>query len=411
MRALIAIMFLMTSATMFGQTHPLILFYGDSLMTDKHAFIDISVIGALGSDHVNNSFIEKMYLGGHISDEELDALVAESGERNRAGMDARVGMQWWDLHTGLFGNECYRLMVSVQHENHAYAAYTDDLFKLGFRGNSDFVGKRVELAPLNMQYQAFQKFGVGVLDQSTYSRAQLSFVTGQDFISLDMNRARMTTSSDLDSISLFYHGDLIMADPDKHGFGAGKGLGAALDLEWNLPMKDGEGWFGVAVYNLGFIRWNGATEHYDLDSTFYWTGVEINDLFDVEEDLTMPALQDTIGYELRTGNQWQLMPMDVRMRMLRRLNERIFIDAGIALQPYQQSIPELRVAVGQDWNGKVMLTEQISYGGYSGFRAGVHVRTQLGAGFIVQAGTDNVPGWISSRARGRDLVFGISRIF
>jgi hypothetical protein len=93
------------------------------------------------------------------------------------------------------------------------------------------------------------------------------------------------------------------------------------------------------------------------------------------------------------------------------LHRVLFIDAGIALQPYQLSLPELRFALGQDINGKWQFTEQVMFGGYGGFRAGIGIRSAAIKNFILQAGSENLMGWLGEDFRGRDFSVAISRIF
>lgn len=394
-----------------AQTSAFLLMYQDSLFENRHSYLEISAQGGFGSDLLSNAFIDKMVFGGHLEDALLDGIVSDAREQNRAGLDAKFAMQWWDLRSGLFGNPCIQLMVGISSENHGYVGFSKDFFSLVYRGNAQWAGQTKEIGPLHAGYQSFQKFSVGVVDQKTYSQYRLSFVSGQDFTTMDVRDASLYTSSDLDSLVLTYDGKMYHADPNKNGIGSGKGLGISLDFDWNIPMKDRKGWFGVSAYNLGMIRWNGQTENYTLDSTFVWTGLEVSDLFGIDEDLAMPDLADTIGYTLKTQSKWVSLPADIRVRMLRKLDRVLFIDAGIALQPYQLSLPELRFALGQDVKGKWQFTEQILFGGYGGFRAGVGIRTAALKNFIIQAGSDNVLGWLGEDYRGRDFSIAISRIF
>jgi Family of unknown function (DUF5723) len=394
-----------------AQTSAYLLMYQDSLFENRHSYLEISAQGGLGSDLLNNAFIDKMVFGGHLDDELLDGIVGDANEQNRAGLDAKFSMQWWDLRSGLFGNPCIQLMVGISSENHGYVGFSKDFFSLIYRGNATWAGQTKEIGPLHAGYQSFQKFSVGVVDQNTYSQYRLSFVSGQDYTSIDIRDAALYTSSDLDSLVLTYEGKMYSADPNKRGIGSGKGLGLSLDFDWNIPMKDKKGWFGVSAYNLGMIRWNGHTENYTLDSTFVWTGFEINDLFGIDEDLNMPELADTIGYTMKTQSRWVSLPADIRVRMLRKLDNVLFIDAGISLQPYQLSLPELRLAFGQDIKGKWQFTEQILFGGYGGFRAGIGIRSAAIKNFIFQVGSENLLGWLGKDFRGRDLSVAVSRIF
>jgi hypothetical protein len=407
----VSLILLLVRENLSAQTSAFLLMYQDSLFEGRHSYLEVSAQGAIGSDLLNNAFMKRMYLGGHLEDGLLNGLVDDAREQNRAGLDAKFSMQWWDLTSGLFGNPCLQLMVGISSENHGYVGFSKDFFSLVYRGNSGWAGQTKEIGPLYAGYQSFQKFSVCIVDQRTYSQYRLSFVSGQDFTSIDIRDASLYTSSDLDSLVLTYEGKMYVADPNKRGIGSGKGLGLSFDFDWNIPMKDGKGWFSVSAYNLGMIRWNGQTENYNLDSSFVWTGFELNDLFTIDDDLSMPELADTIGYTMKTQSKWVSLPADIRVRMLRRLDRVLFIDAGIALQPYQLSLPELRFALGQDINGKWQFTEQVMFGGYGGFRAGIGIRSAAIKNFILQAGSENLMGWLGEDFRGRDFSVAISRIF
>jgi len=408
---LVSFLFLTAAEQFFAQTNAVLLFHNDSLFREKHAYLEVSGLGAFGSDLIHNGFMEKMYLGGHIADETIDELVGNASEQNRAGLDAKISMQWWDLSSGLFNDPCLQMTVGISTENHGYVGFSQNMFSLLFRGNTAWAGEKRELGPFYAGYQAFQKFSVGIVNQRTYSQYRLSFVSGQDYTSIHLRDASIYTTSALDSIQLSYEGEMYRADPDKKGFGSGKGLGAAFDMDWNIPMKDNKGWFGISAYNIGFIKWNGQTENYTLDSTFTWTGFDIGDLFDLDEDLSLPNLEDTIGYTMEQKSRWIALPLDIRVRMLRKLNDVFFVDAGIAVQPYQLSLPELRLAFGQDLKCGWQFTEQVLFGGYSGFRLGAGVRSTALKNFIFHLGSENILGWMGEDFRGRDISLAISRIF
>jgi hypothetical protein len=61
-------------------------------------------------------------------------------------------------------------------------------------------------------------------------------------------------------------------------------LGAAIDVEYNLPLADHQGVISIAVYDAGFIVWNRMSEHFEFDSLTTWKGVNVNDVFSLTDD-------------------------------------------------------------------------------------------------------------------------------
>jgi hypothetical protein len=271
------------------------------------------------------------------------------------------------------------------------------------------LGDTVELGPFYGDFQVFQKYGVGVFDKRNLSFVQLSYVSGQEMQQIRIDRARMFTSTSGDEIQLDYTGEYHVADTSKSGLGQTKGMGFCIDGDFNLPLENNKGIVSLSVRNLGFINWSSRTDNYRVDSSFVWTGVNVDDVIALSEDgLEMPSFTDTLGIESIKDQKLLALPTSFHFRMLRKLNGRKSYEAGLMVMPGRTSLPFIYGGFNHFVAPGLLLTERVTFGGFGNLNIGIEAQWLLNNRLYLRAGTNQMLGFISSNSRGMNGFFGLS---
>ena len=392
-----------------AQTSSLWLLNQDTTWRDNYLMFSLSGSGDWGSNVLNRSWMNTMVSGGHLSSVTNRNFVDRMEDINRFGANANASIDVFSFNDSLFGKENLGLKVGVSSVYSLSTGFVKDLFELTFLGNSQMLGDTVDLGPFYGDFQVFQKYGVGVFDKRNLSFIQLSYVGGQDMQQVRIDRAKMFTSASGEQIDLEYTGEYIVADTSKNGFGQGKGLGLCIDGDFNLPLENNKGIVSLSVRNLGFVKWSSLTDNYIVDSSFVWTGVNVDDIIALSEDgLQMPSLKDTLGIVGVKKEKVLPLPTSFHFRMLRKLNGRKSYEAGLMVMPSRTSLPFIYGGFNHYVAPGLLLTERVTFGGFGNLNIGLEAQWLLNNRLYLRAGTNQLLGFLSPNSRGMNGFFGLS---
>jgi hypothetical protein len=224
-----------------------------------------------------------------------------------------------------------------------------------------------------------------------------------------IDRAKMYTSESGEQIELEYTGEYFRADTSKSGFGQGKGLGLCIDGDFNLPLENNKGIVSLSVRNLGFVKWSSLTDNYSVDSSFVWTGVNVDDVIALSEDgLVMPSLQDTLGIVGEKREKVLALPTSFHFRMLRKLNGKKSYEAGLMVMPSRTSLPFIYGGFNHYVAPGLLLTERVTFGGFGNLNIGLEAQWLLNNRLYFRLGTNQLFGFLSPNSRGMNGFFGLS---
>jgi len=400
------------SNSIWAQTPTILLLSADSSYRQSSSMIQVNANGLVGSNSLNIGFLKKSFFGGHLEDTHLDKLYQNMKSQNRAGFLANGGIELYNFSDTLFGKPNWGMRAGFSTNYNGFLSFNRDLFKTIYRGNKSFADETTQLGPIIGGYQAWQKFGAGIFHKKNWSSATLSLVAGQQYQSLIASSASLYTSLNGDSLSLAYAGDYMRSDSSKKGFANGSGLGLAIDLNYNLPLADNKGVISIAVYDLGFIAWNKASQRFRYDSLTSWTGIQADNLFDLGTDsLGLPKLRDTLNFEKQNKAMTTALPISMHMRYSRFINKSNLYEFGISIWPNRAAVPFLYAGASQFIGERFMLSERISYGGYGKFGIGVEAQWMPLSSWLLRLGSNNIEGLITKEAYAMSGYFSIGKFF
>jgi hypothetical protein len=404
--AILLVVFCVCSA----QTPTILLINSDSNYYKTHSLVDLSSRGYLGANSLDLLFVKKSVFGGKLEDRHLDHIDEQSHNTNRAGFLMNGGIDFYNFKDTLLRDPKLGMKISISTNYHGSISYTKDLFSLIYRGNSQFKGDTISPGPLSAQYQAWQKFGVGIFNKKTYTSFSISLVAGQSFQSLIVRNSNLYTSPVGDSLSLTYGGDYFRSDSGKKGMANGSGLGLCFDFDYNLPLEGNKGFISLSVRDIGFVYWNKQSKQVTFNSSNNFTGIEINDLFQLNTDsINFPNLTDSLRYITSQKAFAAPLPASISMRLCRKFSEQDFYEAGLTIWPNKAAIPFIYAGVSHFVRHNLIFSERLSFGGYGRWGLGAEVQWMPKGNWILKAGTYNLGGFTMASSHSRDIYFTLAK--
>lgn len=370
----------------------------------------------LNSNALPNSFISKFYTGGYI-DESLKNNVLE-GLRNKNRIGGNYGMGIYAAYRpdSISHKKRYlSFFVSVRDRFHADAQFSRDVYKLALYGNQQFAGKTAYMNDFSLNVLHYQQFQVGMFSSNLDSAARwgigLSFLKGQDYLSVQAKKAELFTSEDGQYIDFATELEVEKSDTARTGLGAFNGYGVGVDIYFEAPFETrlGSSKIKLSVSDIGIIRYNKQTLTLKADSTYHYNGINVNSLFNINADGSgsTESIIDSILPFAKKGYSASL-PAVFDLTYETKLTERFHIMEGMRYV-FNANYGLLAYLRGNFYiTPRFMMSATFGYGGYGGygrFNYGLGLFTNFKNGVVVYAGSNNLEGYFAPKTHAGQGVY------
>lgn len=362
----------------------------------------------LNSNSLSNALLSKFYTGGYI-DESLKNNVLEGlRNKNRIGGNYSMGIYAAYKPDSISHKKYISFFVSLRDRFHVDAQFSRDVYKLGFYGNQQFAGKTAYMNDFSLNMLHYQQFQVGIFSSNLDSAARwgvgISFLKGQDYLTVQAKKAELFTSEDGQYLDFATELEVAKADTSRTGLGAFNGYGIGVDIYFEAPFETrlGSSKIKLSIADIGIIRYNKQTLTLKADSTYHYSGINVNSLFNVNADgsgsteniidsilpfakkgfsASLPPVFD-LTYETKLGERFHLVE---GMRHVFNANYSLlgYIRGSFYFTPY------------------FMMSATFGYGGYGGyghFNYGLGLFANFKNGVVVYAGSNNLEGYLAPKS-------------
>lgn len=379
-----------------------------------------------GSNGMNQYMLNRLGFGGYMSTERIEEAEKKIKENNRTGFYLSAGITApLSYKPDTAARRNWRLKpvsVSVGRISAMGTLYSGDAFRLIFRGNEPYLGRRLELGGSGLR-QFAGNYVVVDFDEAYKKKtgngqfAIFGFSAGLGqltaYRNLQLKEGWLYTDSNRNYIEAQYDGSFYNAGTDNLT-GVGYGLTGDFTLRWGKPRS----FYYVRVMNLGvYYVPDGISMKKDMDAP-----VRINQsvigIKSLNSDSWLEDLRDTVNGGLAPDSMnrdaWVVSPFTVVWKLF---TPKIHISMDyMALRGY---VPRLSLAPAKGiWNyRRLRLSPEFQLGGFDNynFNLGLQytvVRTEGQAarkqiGFLLRF--QGLEGWILPRKdHGAGLVFNLS---
>ena len=377
MRNLFSLVFLFYGFTVFGQNMlPLI-----QDTTGQHSgFFALTSNGDYSSNSIGKNIVQSFFYGGFIDQDMKNSSIERLQNINQFGLDMNAELSFrskGDL-TKKESSPFYNHGYSIQAGYHQFSSiiFSRDVFRYTFEGNSLFLGDTADFSGTRFHSMGYSKIGFGIFNRSTNNSLTLNVLSLNQFATGAMSTATIYQDSQNDTINLDYAGEFSFAQ----GSGFSKGFGLSFDIDYRIQTNENDHamTFQLLAKNIGFILPTQPMSRYSSDSSFQYTGFNLNQLVQ-QNILSTIQLADTLALEKGTEKRALLLPgfiqfsklvdMQATQRVQSFYGARLFLSTNYI--PYFFAGVHGRVT--KHWSTGV----SASYGGFSHLKWGMYSSFQF----------------------------------
>jgi hypothetical protein len=282
------------------------------------------------------------------------------------------------------------------------------MFKLLANGNKQYEGKLVNLKGNGLDYYSYQQIKGGVIRKTmdpdgsiTLMGAGLALNLGQNYTDVYFSKAYLYTQQDAEYIDFSADYNFHRTDTAHKNFNSVNGIGASLDIFYKFIDQKGSS-FQVEFTNLGFIRWNKNTENLERDTSYHFTGINVQDIFNFDSTVfqkTVDTATNTFTANKKKKGYTSNLPSLVRINYSRLfLQKKLMLTAGIDFLIYSFSKPLFYLRPRYFIRPDISVSAMVGYGGYGHFSYGLEFAGNICKNLFLNIGTNNLNGYLSTKS-------------
>lgn len=386
---------------LLAQTDP---FFADSTKHSVRVTGDFSLRSTAFPLEMSDRFIN----GGEITSAMKENGLALHGTSNYLGAEALAQINYLSPIQNIFGIKNAFWGIHLGSTALSYNQYSKDLYQLVFFGNAPYAGQELNLSNTILSSTWFHSLGVsggwvqrnvGVF-KNIHFRFTPAFVYGVRNSRFELKQGSLLTEENGEYINMDFTGSYHATDSLYQAFSPG-GFGAKLDLNvlFELPKSKLE----VSISDFGIVAWDHKRNH-KLNSSFSFVGVEIEDVFNLQDSLfEIAEFQDSILGN-STENLNAFLPMAAAIYFEHTFSEHWKLKNWAKYRLVNNYFPFLMSQLNYGFNN-FTAGFSMSYGGYASIQAGLVLGYQ-NKHFKITTGTTNVLGFIDQKKQFSKNIFG-----
>jgi hypothetical protein len=380
--------------------------FADEFPDSSRTRIGITGDYGINSNALTGEFVSAFYKGGFIDKGMKDRVLDRAHNLNVIGADLNYGIYVGFRPDSIFHKKDVSLFFSVRDRAHFDAQFSRDLYKVGFYGNAAFAGKTADFNQFSLNVLRYQQLQIGVFSSKYDSAARwgiaVSLLKGEQYLSVFCDKAELYTSEDGQYIDFNTNMQVVQSDSAHKGIGAFNGIGASVDIYFEAPFKTrfGDSKLRVSVADIGAIRFNDNTLYLNQDSLFHYSGYHVNSIYDLQDSTFANNSQDSIVSAIapfRKQTYSATLPSILNLTYETQFSKHFLMTEGIRYV-FNGNYHLLMYLRGNFMiNPKFHVSGTFGYGGYGKFNYGIGLFANLGKGFVVYAGSNNIEGFIAPK--------------
>jgi hypothetical protein len=394
--------------------------FSDNFPSEATTRVGVVANYDFNSNVLTNNLLSKFYTGGFIDENMKSSAYDKLKNKNRVGGNVNYGFYAAYKPDSISHKKYVSFFVSMRDRYHFDSQFSKDFFKLAFYGNAPFAGKTAYMNDFSLNYLHYQQLQLGIYSSNLDSVAcwgmGLALLKGQDYLTVQAPRAELFTDEDGQYVDFNTQMQFAIADTATSGLGSVDGLGASLDFYFEAPFQTrfGSAKIKVSLADVGFIRFNKQTMVVEQDSTFRYSGVEINNLLNIQNNNQTTNIIDSIVKVDKKGFSANL-PSVFSMMYESQLGSKFQLTEGMRYS-FNSNYGLLAYLKGSYLvTPRFMVSATVGYGGYGGygrFNYGLGIFANLKNGLVVYAGSNNLEGYIAPKTNaGQGVYISIAKNF
>jgi hypothetical protein len=235
---------------------------------------------------ITTLFAANFLQGNYISNSLKKQVSNNLQEFNRIDAEINYGV-YGVWHCDTIGQRVFNFFFALRHKSYINSTFSPDVFNLAFYGNAMYAGKTAYLMPFSLNMLSYQQAQVGLVCTNFNGKAELgiglSFLAAHQLLTINERNGQLYTDPNGQYIQLSSDAESYRSDTSGNAAYI-NGYGASMDIYFRAPYKLGKrlGIISVSVNDLGFLYWNNRSLYYKKDTSYYYDGVSINSISDLQ---------------------------------------------------------------------------------------------------------------------------------
>lgn len=357
------------------------------------------------SNAVNAEMLRFFMNGRYIYDEMKDRSLKRMKTNNRLGLDLGGEISFFHKpDSGLGKNWSYG--ITVGQKILFGGEFNRDAYKLGLYGNAPYAGTTLDFSGLKSRYLNYQYITLGFVKEFEGTKWHKAFgfgasaVNANQFFELNVPRGSLFTETDGLELQLDGNYQLRQNDGSKNKFFYPNGFGVAGSLEFRMTDRKRH-MFTLRAANVGFLRFNKFSSERSLDTTFNFTGLQVNNVFDLNGNFfnnAADSLSSRLVGSSKSSAQFLPMPADFEISYTyAAIPTKLFVGASADYKYFPGYFPRFSVRVIGMPDQMITISGILSYGGWGGFNGGLDLAFHLTQGWHFTLGSHTLQGIIFER--------------
>lgn len=395
--------------------------FADEFAKDPKTRIGFTSDYFINSSSFTTQFLNKFYQGGYIDVALKDRVSARTKNSNRVGAELNYGIYAAFRLDSLSRRNRFNLFFSIRDRQHVDAHVPKDFYNVAFYGNAMYAGKTADLTSFSFNLLRYQQLQVGIFSTKLDSGARwgvgVSLLKGEHYYSVIAHKAQLFTSEDGQYIDFDTDIEMAQSNPSRKGINAMNGLGAGLDIFFESPFQTarGKSKLMISVADIGLIRFNDQSVYRKQDSLFHYTGFQIKSIFDLQDSIFLNTSQDSIKNKVVPAKKRSVtatLPATLNLSLESAFGKHFRLTEGVRYVFNANTKLLAYVKASVYFNNRILISASAGYGGFGGFNCGIGLGADLGAGFALYAGSNNLEGYLlPTKTAGQSAYFSIIKHF
>lgn len=376
-----------------------------SFLNDTAQRLSFSIQGNFdyGSSFGSNSFLNKFIYGGKIGREDKSTLYQKLDGTNTIGGDVNFSAQAEIPFDTLFKKNNLSLVVGLEHTEHFDAKLSSDLVKLILNGNKQFAGAYANIGNTNFNYFNYQQINVGIVkykkhnDRPAKEGVLFSLIKAQEHQAITIPDGSLFTEQLGNELIFDLNYIYNASDTSNTGFKAFNGIGISTDFFTEYILKNG-GKIRLNIDDLGFVQWNKKSIQIEADTVISFDGVEIENIFDINDSLissfSRDSLLEYVSTKKGTGGYAIALPTTFNINYLHPFSEKISMNVGLRYKILSNYFLLLYSNIQYNFSDNFVVQGNMIYGGYGKLNVGITVAKQFKEKYQIIIGSNHVGAYI-----------------
>tara|TARA_B110000240_G_C13509219_1_gene458176 strand:- start:289 stop:1518 length:1230 start_codon:yes stop_codon:yes gene_type:complete len=263
------------------------------------------------SNGLNSNILNTFLFGGFINQELKDKWINSSNINNIVNGEIKNEINY---NIKFIKSD---LTLSILDRNHININLRQDMLKLILNGNSQYQEQLLEFDNSSLRATRYQQFKIAytVFLKKNEINFGASYLRGNHNISLLINKGTLYTDLNGQNIDLNYDIQGFSTDTSTYNIFNNNGHGIAIDIAIKFNINKSK--INLYIKDLGFIKWNNSSINTLLDSSYIYSGIFIEDLYNFNDSLI--NIEDNLNYEINQNQYKSYIAADLGINFEKNL--------------------------------------------------------------------------------------------